>query len=247
VNKSIYVVITQTLEKLMGKGSAVGKRIWYEGDNSGLSAKVVGVANDYVYGNMYGHPDPVMFFYSKPENTTLMYLRLKPGADIEKALTQIQGVMKKHNPAYPFTYQFVDDQFNQMFLDEMLIGKLSRAFAGLAIIISCLGLFGLAAYTAERRIREIGVRKVLGASVSSITALLSKDFLLLVIISCLVAFPVAWWTMQGWLQHYEYRTEVSWWIFFAAGIASILIAFLTISFHSIRAALANPAKSLRTE
>jgi ABC-type antimicrobial peptide transport system permease subunit len=246
VNKTIYVVITQTLEKLMGKGSALGKRIWYEGDNN-ISAQVVGVVNDYVYGNMYGHPDPVMFFYSKPENTTLMYLRLKPGADIEKALAQIQAVMKKYNPAYPFTYQFVDDQFNQMFLDEMLIGKLSRAFAGLAVIISCLGLFGLAAYTAERRTREIGVRKVLGASVSSITALLSKDFLRLVIISCLVAFPVAWWTMQGWLQHYEYRTEVSWWIFFAAGISAILIAFITISFHSIRAALANPASSLRSE
>jgi predicted permease len=246
VNKTIYVVITQTLEKLMGKGSAVGKRIWYEGDNN-ISAQVVGVVNDYVYGNMYGHPDPVMFFYSKPENTTLMYLRLKPGADIEKAMAQIQAVMKKYNPVYPFTYQFVDDQFNQMFLDEMLIGKLSRAFAGLAVIISCLGLFGLAAYTAERRTREIGVRKVLGASVSSITALLSKDFLRLVIISCLVAFPVAWWTMHGWLQHYEYRTEVSWWIFFAAGIAAILIAFITISFHSIRAALANPAFSLRSE
>jgi ABC-type antimicrobial peptide transport system permease subunit len=246
VNKTIYVVITQTLEKLMGKGSAVGKRIWYEGDNN-ISAQVVGVVNDYVYGNMYGHPDPVMFFYSKPENTTLMYLRLKPGADIEKAMAQIQAVMKKYNPVYPFTYQFVDDQFNQMFLDEMLIGKLSRAFAGLAVIISCLGLFGLAAYTAERRTREIGVRKVLGASVSSITALLSKDFLRLVIISCLVAFPVAWWTMHGWLQHYEYRTEVSWWIFFAAGIAAILIAFITISFHSIRAALANPASSLRAE
>jgi predicted permease len=247
VNKTIYVVITQTLEKLMGRGSAVGKRIWYEGDNNGVSAQVVGVVNDYVYGNMYGHPDPVMFFYSKPENTTLMYLRLKPGANIEKGLAQVQAVMKKYNPAYPFAYQFVDDQFNQMFLDEMLVGKLSRAFAGLAIIISCLGLFGLAAYTAERRTREIGVRKVLGASVSSVTALLSKDFLRLVFISCLVAFPVAWWAMQGWLQHYEYRTVVSWWIFFAAGIAAVLIAFITISFHSIRAALANPAGSLRSE
>ena len=121
--------------------------------------------------------------------------------------------MKKNNPAYPFTYQFVDDQFNQMFSSETLISKLSRVFAALAIIISCLGLFGLAAYTAERRTKEIGIRKVLGASVSGIAGLLSKDFLKLVAISCIVAFPVAWWMMHNWLQSYQYRIDISWWIF----------------------------------
>jgi len=247
VNKTINVVITQNLEKLMGNGSALGKTFRYEGDTSGTRAQVVGVVNDYVYGNMYGKPDPVMFFYSKPENTTEMYVRLKQNAGIEKALAQIQSVLKKDNPAYPFTYQFVDDQFNQMFLSEALIGNLSKVFASLAIIISCLGLFGLAAYTAERRTREIGIRKVLGASVSGIAGLLSKDFLKLVVIACLLAFPIAWWMMHNWLQNYQYRISISWWIFIAAGIVAVLIALITISFQSIKAAIANPVKSLRTE
>ena len=155
--------------------------------------------------------------------------------------------MKKNNPAYPFNYQFVDDQFNQMFLSEMLISKLSRVFAALAIIISCLGLFGLAAYTAERRTKEIGIRKVLGASVSGIAALLSKDFLKLVAVSCIIAFPVAWWIMHSWLQNYQYRIEISWWIFLIAGGVAILIALFTISFQAIKAAVANPVNSLRSE
>jgi ABC-type antimicrobial peptide transport system permease subunit len=123
----------------------------------------------------------------------------------------------------------------------------STVFAVLAIIISCLGLFSLAIYTAERRIKEIGVRKVLGASVSGITALLSKDFLQLVAIACLVAFPVAWWIMHDWLLNYEYRIEISWWIFFAAGFIAMVIALITVSFQAIKAAIANPVKSLRTE
>jgi hypothetical protein len=154
VDKTVNIVITQSLEKLMGEGSALGKKIWYEGDTSGMAAQVVGVVNDYVYGNMYGQSDPVMFFYSKPENTSQMYVRLRSNSNVEKSLAQIQNVMKKNNPAYPFTYEFVDDQFNQMFTNEQLISKLSRVFAALAIIISCLGLFGLAAYTAERRTKR---------------------------------------------------------------------------------------------
>jgi ABC-type antimicrobial peptide transport system permease subunit len=155
--------------------------------------------------------------------------------------------MKKDNPAFPFNYIFVDDQFNAMFLSEMLISKLSRVFAALAIIISCLGLFGLAAYTAERRTKEIGIRKVLGSSISGIAALLSKDFLKLVTISCLVAFPLSWWMMHNWLQGYDYRIGISWWIFIVAGLLAIFIAVITISFQAIKAAVANPVKSLRTE
>ena len=155
--------------------------------------------------------------------------------------------MKKDNPAYPLEYKFVDDQFNKMFQNETLTSKVSTIFAVLAIIISCLGLFGLATFTAERRIKEIGIRKVLGASVSGITSLLSKEFLQLVAIACLIAFPVARWIMHDWLLNYEYRIEIGWWIFFAAGAAAILIALITISFQSIKAAIANPVKSLRTE
>ncbi|HEY2722733.1 MAG TPA: ABC transporter permease [Chitinophagaceae bacterium] len=246
-NKTIYIVITETLAKLMGKGSALGKSLHFEGDTSGLHAEVVGVVNDYVYGDMYGKPDPVMFFYGKPENTTEMYVHLRKQANAETALTQIQNVLKKDNPAYPFTYQFVDDQFNNMFFVETLIGSLAKIFASLAIFISCLGLFGLSAYTAERRTKEIGIRKVLGASVAKITSLLSKDFLKLVIVACVVAFPVAWWVMHNWLQNYQYRIKISWWIFLAAGMSAILIALITISSQSIKAAIANPVKSLRTE
>ena len=246
-SKRLNVIITQSFEKLMGKQSAIGKIIRWQDDSSGLQMTIIGVANDFVYGDMYGKPDPVIFHCTAPEHTNQMYIRLKPEANVEAALPMIEAVMKKDNPAYPFVYKFVDDQFSEMFLSERLISKLSGVFAALAIIISCLGLFGLAAYTAERRTKEIGVRKVLGASVASITSLLSKDFLQLVVLSCVVAFPIAWWMMYRWLQSYQYRIKISGWIFLAAGVTAVLIALITISFQAIKAAVANPVKSLRTE
>ena len=176
-----------------------------------------------------------------------MYVRIKPTDNTEKALAAIRGVMKKDNSAYPFDYRFVDDQFNNMFLTEMLASKLSRLFAALAIVISCLGLFGLAAYTAERRTKEIGIRKVLGASVTGITSLLSRDFLQLVVLSCLIAFPLAYWKMSLWLKGYQYHIEMQWWVYLVAGVLAVIIALITISFQTIRAALANPVTSLRSE
>jgi putative ABC transport system permease protein len=156
-------------------------------------------------------------------------------------------VMKKNNPLYPFQYRFVDDQFNRMFLSEMLVSKLSRVFAVLAICISCLGLFGLAAFTAERRTKEIGIRKVLGAGVMRLAGLLSGEFLKLIALSSLLAFPIAWYAMHSWLQNYAYHIEISWWVFLVAGAASLLIAMLTICFQTIRAAVSNPITSLRSE
>jgi putative ABC transport system permease protein len=244
--KPIRTLITRSMEKLMGKGSAVGKKLRGDGGDT-TSATVIGVVNDYVYGNMYGKADPVMFYSVAPKDASLMYVRIKPTDNTEKVLAAIQGVMKKDNPAYPFDYRFVDDQFNRMFQSEMLVSKLSRVFASLAIIISCLGLFGLAAYTAERRTKEIGIRKVLGASVTSVTTLLSKDFLILVIISCAIAFPVAYWEMDLWLKTYQYHIDMQWWVFASAGVTAVIIALVTISFQSIKAALANPVKSLRSE
>ncbi|WP_299287211.1 ABC transporter permease [uncultured Mucilaginibacter sp.] len=246
-SKKQNVIITQSLEKLMGKNSALGKTIWSSGDTSGTILTVVGVVNDYVYGDMYGKPNPVLFSATSPEHANKMYLRLKPQSNIEQALVKIEAAMKKNNPAYPFNYKFVDEQFNQMFISETLISKLSRVFAALAILISCLGLFGLSAYTAERRTKEIGIRKVLGASVTGIAGLLSVDFLKLVGLSCLLSFPLAWWMMQKWLQGYQYRIEISWWIFLIAATIAILIALATISFQAVKAALANPVKSLRSE
>jgi len=243
--RPLRMVITQSMAKLMGAGSAIGKTFHREGDTT--TATVIGVVNDYVYGNMYGHPDPVMFWSVTPQNSTVMYVRLKSQNAYEKSLAAIQSVLKKYNPAYPFDYRFVDDQFNQMFLSEMLVSRLSRVFASLAIIISCLGLFGLAAYTAERRTKEIGIRKVLGASVPGLARLLSMEFLQLVILSCLVAFPIAYWAMHNWLKTYQYRIAINWWVFAIAGIAAIIIAVVTISFQSIKAAMMNPVKSLRSE
>ncbi|WP_363435908.1 ABC transporter permease [Chitinophaga ginsengisegetis] len=241
------VLITESLEQLMGKGSAVGKTITtpFSAD-SVIHSRVAGVVKNYVYGNMYGTPDPVVF-YCMPDEANLMYVRMNTGADKEAALHKIGDVMKQLNPAYPFTYQFVDDQFNAMFINETLMQQLSRLFATLAIVISCLGLFGLAAYTAERRTKEIGIRKVLGASVSGITRLLSADFLKLVGIAALIAFPVAWYTMDQWLQKFPYRISIHYWVFVLAGVAAMLIALLTISFQSIKAALMNPVSSLKAE
>ncbi|MCK7556052.1 FtsX-like permease family protein [Chitinophaga sedimenti] len=213
------IIITASLEKMLGKGSAVGKTI--RDDNQTLH--IIGVINDFVYGDMYGKSDPVVF-YAQPDDARKIAIRLKANVDTEKAIAAITGIMEKGVPGYPFTYKFVDEQFNALFENEQLIGKLSRLFALLAILISCLGIFGLAAYMAEQRVKEIGVRKVLGASISNITGLLSKDFLQLVLISAIIAFPLAWFAMERWLNGYAYRIGISWWVFVMAGVAAMLIA-----------------------
>jgi putative ABC transport system permease protein len=156
-------------------------------------------------------------------------------------------VLRKADPSYPFTYKFVDDEINELFLSERMTGVLSRIFAGLAIAISCLGLFGLAAYTAERRTKEMGIRKVLGASVTELASLLSKDFVRLIILSAAIAFPLAGYAMAAWLRNYAYRITISWWIFVAAGAAALFIALLTISYQTAKASFMNPAQSLRSE
>jgi len=236
------LLVTESFAKLMGKGSPIGKLV--TGGQGKLT--IIGVVKDYVYDDMYGSPDPVVFT-CYPQNASWVYVRLKANQNPKQALDKLAAVMKKYNPAYPFEYNFLDDQFNQLFSDEILIGTLSRIFAILAIVISCLGLFGLSAYTAERRTKEIGIRKVLGASITGITGLLSKEFMLLVLISSIIAFPLAWWKMHSFLQGYAYRITISWWVFLAAGAAAMFIALFTISFQAIRAALMNPVKSLRAE
>lgn len=241
---SSNILITESFAKMMGQGSALGKTITYE--NDGSTYHVVGTVKDFIYGDMYAKSDPVIFFASYTTGRTL-YIRLADKAIVEEAIKKIGTVLQINNPGYPFEYKFVDDQFNDRFKSEALIGKLSRVFAVLAIIISCLGLFGLAAYTAERRTREIGIRKVLGASVTGITHLLSKEFLQLVLLSTLISFPLAWWAMYQWLQNYSYRITIQWWVFIIAGCLALLIALMTISIQSVKAALMNPVKSLRNE
>lgn len=249
-SENLSVVINESLAKLVDEHSAVGKIIQSpRGNPDGIFSNmtVIGVVSDYVYGNIYGKADPLIMFCKPLQDQSLIYARIKPEARVQEAMAKLEDVMKKNNPIYPLEYKFVDDQFHQMYQNETVVGKVSTVFAALAIVISCLGLFGLAAYTAERRIKEIGIRKVLGSSVSEIAILLSKDFVKLVIVACLVAFPTAWWIMNDWLQSYEYRVTMSWWIFMAAGVFAILIALSTISFQSIKAGMANPIKSLRSE
>ncbi len=244
------VIINESMAKMMGGGKVIGKIIQSQrGNKEGVftDVTVVGVVKDYLFGNMYGKAEPLILFCRPPEFQAFLYVRAKQGKHAEALLSTVTAIMKKHNPAYPLEYVFADEQFNAIFKNETLISKASTVFAALAIFISCLGLFGLAAYTATQRTKEIGIRKVLGASVAGLAGLLSADFLRLVALSCLVAFPMAWWIMHNWLQQYEYRIAISWWIFFIAGAVTILIAIATISFQTIKAAIANPVKSLRTE
>lgn len=241
-NDSTNILVTESFAKLMGKGNPIGKLV----TGGPYKFTIIGLVKDYVYDDMYGSPDPVVFTCN-PQQASYVYVRLKPTEHPGQAITKLGAVMKTFNPAYPFEYTFLDDAFNQLFTGEMLVSKLSRIFAILAIIISCLGLFGLSAYTAERRTKEIGIRKVLGASITNITNLLSKEFVTLVVIASLIAFPVAWYTTTSWLQQYTYRISVNWWVFLAAGASALIIALATISFQSVKAALMNPVKSLRTE
>lgn len=241
---SSSVIINEALAKLIGKKGVVGSII----SRTGGAEKhtVVGVINDFVYNSMYAPASPLIL-YADTSNVNVLTIHIKPGRNVKTTLSKIESVVKADNPGYPVEFSFVDDQFNQLFKTETLIGTLASVFSMLAILISCLGLFGLAAYTAERRTKEIGIRKVLGASTQGLAALLSKDFLQLVAISCLIAFPIAWWMMHSWLGTYTYRIKINWTVFLVAGLLALLIALLTVSFQAIRAAIANPVKSLRTE
>jgi predicted permease len=236
------IIINEALAKLLGKKDVIGSII----SNDGQKYTVVGVIHDFLYNNMYTESAPLIL-YSDTSNTNFLTVRFKQNADVKEAITKVEKVIKANNPAYPFEYKFVDEQFDRLFKTESLIGKLAAIFAILAILISSLGLFGLSAYTAERRTKEIGIRKVLGASVGGITTLLSKDFLKLVVISFVIAFPLAGYFMYQWLQDFAYRISISWIVFVMAGLIAIVIALATISFQAVKAAVANPAKSLRTE
>jgi len=243
---SLNLIVNETFAKIISKDTKREDVLGTILRVDSTSYTIIGVVRDFVFDDMYGKSDPLVF-QSYPENFGYMYVRLKAQANTEKAVAKIESIVKSNNPRYPFNYVFVDEEFDRLFRSEMLIGKLSRIFALLAIVITCLGLFGLAAYTAERRTKEIGIRKVLGASVPGIAGLLSKDFLKLVIISAVISFPLAWWFMHNWLQDYAYRVQISWWVFIMAAALALIIAIFTISFQAIKAGLANPVKSLRTE
>ncbi|MEJ7586259.1 MAG: ABC transporter permease [Ferruginibacter sp.] len=236
------VIFNQMAIKRLRIKDPVGKMITWNDQQF----RIAGVANDALMLSPFSPADPTMFLVNPIPQGSLMY-RLSPAVKTEDALLKLGAIFNKYNPAFPYNYEFADATYESKFKLELLIGKLAGIFALLAIFISCLGLFGLAAYTAEQRSKEISIRKVLGATVAQMWLLLSKDFILLVLISCMIASPVALFFLQDWLQKYDYRISIGPDVFIAAAVLAITITILTISFQAIKAAVANPVKSLRSE
>ncbi len=239
---STAMLLNETAAKIMRLKYPIGQIV--KTDDKDWT--VVGVLKDFIYESPYDKVQQLVVQGPAAWFTTVHY-KLNPARPVAENLKRIEQVFKKYNPQYPFEYKFADEEYALKFQEEQRTGTLAALFAGLTIFISCLGLFGLATYMAENRIKEIGVRKVLGASVANITTLLSKDFLTLVIISFVLASPLAWLAMNRWLSSYTYRINIEWWVFASAGLLSVIIALITVSYQSIKAAVANPIKSLRTE
>jgi putative ABC transport system permease protein len=239
---SASMVINEAAVKFMGLKNPVGKMI-REGS---LRYKIIGVIKDMVMESPY-EPARQTFFYISNFPSNFVNIRMNPTMSASEAVSKIEEVFQKYNPTAPFDYKFADAEYTKKFAAEEHIGTLASFFAILAILISCLGIFGLASFIAEQRTKEIGVRKVLGASVLNLWGLLSKDFVFLVLIAFGIATPIAYYFLSNWLQKYTYHTDISWWIFAASGSGALLITLLTVSFQSIKAALMNPVKSLRSE
>jgi ABC-type antimicrobial peptide transport system permease subunit len=243
---SSAVIINETAAKYLNLKNPIGEFITTNGGKHYL--QIVGVIKDMIIDSPYEPVKKGIFFYDKNYSTaSQIIIKIKPTVSAVKALSKIETVVKKIVPSAPFDYTFVDEDYNAKFKAEKRISKLATFFAILTIFISCLGLFGLASFVAEQRTKEIGIRKVLGASTANLWQLLSKDFVVLVVISCLIAAPIAYYFMNEWLQKYTYRTEISWWIFAASAVGALLITMLTVSFQAIKAALVNPVKSLKSE
>jgi putative ABC transport system permease protein len=239
------IVLNEAAVKFMDMKDPLGKIITWVA-RPGKNFTVIGVIKDMIMQSPYDPVNPTIYFMDY-ENVNWIDLKLNPNKSAAESIAKIESIFKRNIPSAPFDYKFADSEFAAKFAAETRIGQLSGFFATLAIFISCLGLFGLASYVAEQRTKEIGVRKVLGASVFSVWKMLSKDFVVLVIISMAIVTPVSWYFMHGWLQNYQYRTEISWWVFALAGISAIIITIVTVSFQSIKAAMANPVNSLKAE
>jgi putative ABC transport system permease protein len=239
---SSAIILNEAAAKFMGFQHAVGETVKL----FDRPFTVIGVVKDIIMQNPYEQVKPTVFNVDNGAQTFVI-ARINPLVSAGKAVAEIKDVFKKYNPGQPVEYSFVDESYSRKFGGEERLGTLTGFFTILAIFISCLGLFGMASFVAEQRTKEIGIRKVLGASVVTVWRLLSKDFMILVIISLLIAIPVAWYFMNDWLQNFQYRTTITWWVFAVSGAGALLITLLTVSFQTIKAALGNPAKSLRSE
>ena len=242
------ILINETAMKYMGLLDPIGKLVKDTAEeNPDPPMKIIGVVQDMIAQSPYEPVKQGWYIYDKEENSSYYNLRLNPKQTASQNIVIIERVFKEHFPDIPFQYDFVDQEYGKKFAAEERIGTLSGIFTALAILISCLGLFGLTSFVAEQRTKEIGVRKVLGASVFNVWNMLSKDFLKLVIVSCFIAVPIAYYIMNGWLQEYPYRVILKWWIFALAMLGAMGVTVLTVSFQAIKAAKQNPVKSLRTE
>ncbi|NHF59919.1 FtsX-like permease family protein [Flavobacteriaceae bacterium TP-CH-4] len=245
---SLGVLINETAKKYLGMANPIGKFLKDDDEEDpSPPLKIIGVVQDMIAQSPYEPVKQGVYVYDRFNNSSFYNLRLNPNQSASQNLATIERVFTEHFPDIPFQYDFVDDEYGEKFAAEERIGTLSGIFTALAILISCLGLFGLTSFVAEQRTKEIGVRKVLGASVFNVWNMLSKDFLKLVIISCFIAIPISYYVMNGWLQDYPYRVILEWWIFVLAVIGALAITILTVSFQAIKAANANPVNSLRTE
>jgi hypothetical protein len=236
------LIVNEAAVQYMGLAHPVGKTIHFWGKNY----QVIGVIQNVVAQSPF-EPVKQAIYHLSNSGEEILNIRIKPGVSPHAAVAAIEKVCKTYAPAVPFSYRFVDLEYAKKFSDEERIGKLAAAFAAFAIFICCLGLFGMASYMTEQRIKEIGVRKVLGASVFGLWGLLSKDFIGLVLIALAGALPLSGYLMHNWLQRYAYRADLTWWIFAVTGAGAILITVLTVSWNGIRAALMNPVRSLRYE
>jgi putative ABC transport system permease protein len=244
---SAAFVINETAAKVLGFDEPVGKIVeWNSWRSKFTRFTILGVVKDMVLTSPYSPQRPAVFFLS-PHAHHFINIKIDPQVSTSEALQKIETVFRSIDPASPFDYKFVDQEYALKFMAEERIGKLATVFAVLAILISCLGLFGLASFVAEQRTKEIGIRKVVGASIFSLWKMLSKDFVILVIISSLIAIPIAFYFLSDWLTNYEYRTTISWWIFIMTGAGALLITLVTVSYQAIKAASMNPVKSLRSE
>lgn len=236
---STKIIINEAAARVMQMEDPVGKKVDFWGGNW----EIIGMVKDFHFQSMHSKIEPLIFRLD-PSYNWACFIRLSP-VEMPETLAQIKQLYEEFNPGYTFEYQFMDEQYAQLYQSEMRVGTLSRYFASFAVIISCLGLFGLSAFTAERRTKEIGIRKVLGATVANLAVMLSKDFTQLVVISIMLAIPVAWYFMDQWLGNFIYKIDLSIWFFVAASMLALVIAWLTVSFQSVKAALANPSSSLR--
>jgi putative ABC transport system permease protein len=241
------IIINESTAKLIGYDDPIGQKLYTirdNSDNSFITYDIIGVVRNFHFESLRQNISPVSFILGRSRGFASFKINT---SNIHEIVKQAENKWKTLAPGMPFSHQFLDESFDEMYRNEQRVGKIALIFAVLAVFIACLGLFGLSTFIAEQRTKEIGIRKVLGASVQGIVRLLSKNFLILVLVSFIIAAPLAWYFMNSWLQDFAFRVDIGWWVFALAALIAVVIALTTVSFQAIRAALSNPVKSLRSE